>query len=263
MKIIKSFFIALSIYSKIPVPQFDWKEEEMKYSLCFFPIVGALIGLLIYGWTRAYGSFINGSDILYICVAVAIPLVITGGFHVDGFMDTMDALHSYQSREKKLEILKDPHIGAFSVICLAILGLIYMGAFSMIGGTYTNVVGDSSDLKIMCISFFLSRVLSALAATSFKSAKSEGMLHTFSSTAEGLSVKIILIAELVAGVVFMLFQSLIFGGAAIATMCIVTIFYFFKAKKEFGGITGDTEGYFVCILECATSVMLALMSMLF
>ena len=247
MKIIKSFFIALSIYSKIPVPQFDWKEEDMKYLLCFFPIVGALIGLMIYGWTWAYGSFINGSDILYICVAVAIPLVITGGFHVDGFMDTMDALHSYQPREKKLEILKDPHIGAFS----------------MIGGTYTNAYGNEAALKTMCISFFLSRVLSALAATSFKSAKSEGMLHTFSSTAEGFSVKLILIAELVAGVVFMLFQSLIFGGVAIATMCIVTIFYFIKTKNEFGGITGDTEGYFVCILECATAVMLALMSMLF
>ena len=45
------------------------------------------------------------------------------GFHVDGFMDTMDALHSYQPRERKLEILKDSHIGAFSVIKLAEFGL--------------------------------------------------------------------------------------------------------------------------------------------
>ena len=45
MSVIKSFFIAFSIYSKIPVPQFAWKEEDMRYTLCFFPWVGAVIGL--------------------------------------------------------------------------------------------------------------------------------------------------------------------------------------------------------------------------
>ena len=49
-------------------------------------------------------------------VGLAIILLVTGGIHMDGYMDTMDALHSYGSREKKLEILKDSHIGAFAVI---------------------------------------------------------------------------------------------------------------------------------------------------
>ena len=51
---------------------------------------------------------------------------------MDGYMDTMDAFHSYQPKERKLEILKDSHIGAFAVIMLAVYGLIYMGAFSEI-----------------------------------------------------------------------------------------------------------------------------------
>ena len=50
MQVIKSFFIAVSMYSKIPVPQFEWKEEDMKYIFCFFPWVGALIGGCIYFW---------------------------------------------------------------------------------------------------------------------------------------------------------------------------------------------------------------------
>ena len=50
MKIIKGFVIAFSIYSKIPVPQFDWKEEDMQYHLCFFPLIGLVIGALEAGW---------------------------------------------------------------------------------------------------------------------------------------------------------------------------------------------------------------------
>ena len=55
MSVIKSFFIAFSIYSKIPVPQFAWKEEDMRYTLCFFPWVGAVIGLCFLLWNRFAG----------------------------------------------------------------------------------------------------------------------------------------------------------------------------------------------------------------
>ncbi len=57
MSVIKSFFIAFSIYSKIPVPQFAWKEEDMRYTLCFFPWVGAVIGLCFLLWNRFAGVY--------------------------------------------------------------------------------------------------------------------------------------------------------------------------------------------------------------
>ena len=47
---------------------------------------------------------------------------------MDGFMDTMDAVHSYGDRTKKLEILKDPHLGAFAVICAVVYLLLYTGS---------------------------------------------------------------------------------------------------------------------------------------
>ena len=59
---------------------------------------------------------------------LAIPFLVTGGIHMDGFMDTMDAVHSYGDRTKKLEILKDPHLGAFAVICAAVYLLLYTGS---------------------------------------------------------------------------------------------------------------------------------------
>ena len=131
MRMIKSMIIAFSMYSKIPMPQFEWKDEDMKYMLCFFPWVGVVIGLCVYLWRIICDRFQIGTlcDTL---IGTAIPLLITGGFHVDGFMDTMDAFHSYQPKEKKLEILKDSHIGAFAVLMLGLYGLIYAGAFSEI-----------------------------------------------------------------------------------------------------------------------------------
>ena len=49
-KIGKSIAIAFSMYSKIPMVQFEWKEEDMRYSMCFFPLVGIVIGLLSWCW---------------------------------------------------------------------------------------------------------------------------------------------------------------------------------------------------------------------
>ena len=120
MKLLKAMAIAFSIYSKIPMPQFEWKEEDMEYMMCFFPWIGGVIGLFFYGWAVLCEKFAVG-NVCYALIAAAIPLMISGGFHVDGYMDTMDAFHSYQSREKKLEILKDSHIGAFAAIMLATL----------------------------------------------------------------------------------------------------------------------------------------------
>ena len=97
MRIIKSFFIAFSMYSKIPMPQFQWKDEDMRYALCFFPWVGAVIGALWYLWKWFCDRFAVGT-LCYVAVGTAIPILITGGFHVDGFLDTCDALHSYQPR---------------------------------------------------------------------------------------------------------------------------------------------------------------------
>ena len=82
-----------------------------------------MIGLFFFGWAVLCEKFAVG-NVCYALIGAAIPLMISGGFHVDGYMDTMDAFHSYQSREKKLEILEDSHIGAFAAIMLALYYMI-------------------------------------------------------------------------------------------------------------------------------------------
>ena len=203
MRIIKSFFIAFSMYSKIPMPQFEWKDEDMRYALCFFPWVGAVIGVLWYLWKWICARFGVGT-LCYTVVGTAIPILITGGFHVDGFLDTCDALHSYQPRERKLEILKDSHIGAFAVIMLTLYGLIFLGGFSEITECRTLVVAGAGS--------FLSRVLSGVAVVSFPSAKQEGTLYLFADKAHKRVVKTALYAQGILCIGFMMWTSFVTGG---------------------------------------------------
>lgn len=240
MRAIKSLIIAFSMYSKIPMPQFEWKDGDMKYMLCFFPWVGALIGICVFFW----GKFCAACEVGKLCYALvgaAIPLFITGGFHVDGFMDTMDAFHSYQPREKKLEILKDSHIGAFAAIMLGAYGLVYLAAFSEIE--------NESLLKIVCAGFALARCLSGISVVSFPSAKKDGLLYMFASSAQKNIVKGSLYLQGALCVLFMLYQSLPAGCFAAAAGLCAFGYYYRCCKRELGGITGDTAGYFVLICE--------------
>ncbi|NCC43651.1 MAG: adenosylcobinamide-GDP ribazoletransferase, partial [Clostridia bacterium] len=101
-KIYNSFLIAFSMFSKIPMPQCEWTEKNMAYAMCFFPWVGAVIGAL----TWAFGMFgmkIGLTEVFYTVILVLIPWLITGGIHLDGLLDTADAMSSYQERERRLE----------------------------------------------------------------------------------------------------------------------------------------------------------------
>lgn len=248
MQILKSFVIAFSVYSKIPCPQLEWKEEDMKYMLCFFPWIGAVIGGCVWLWDWLC-DILGIGKICRVLTGVLIPLVITGGFHLDGFMDTMDAFHSYQPRQRKLEILKDSHIGAFSVIMLAVYGLIYIGAFSEIM--------DKPLLNIVCGGFFLSRCLCGISVVSFPLTKKDGTLGIVSENAKKPVVKLILYLQTAACIGFMLYHSASVGMIAALSAFLAFWYDYDRTKKEIGGITGDTAGWFVLVCEACMVVAVA------
>ena len=246
----KSFAVAFSIYSRIPMPKFVWESDDMKYHLCFFPWIGAVIGALEAGWFLL-GCRLGFGTLLYATVAMAIPLLLTGGFHLDGYMDTCDALHSYQDREKKLEIMKDPHIGAFSVISLSTYLLLALAAGTLIYEGF-GALDQPQRLRTIgsvCMVFFLSRVLSGISVITMKGAKKDGMLQTFSSTAEKNTVLVILLLQLVACAVLTLWLNPYPGAAELEGAAITYLYYIRMSRKQFGGITGDLAGYFVCLTE--------------
>jgi adenosylcobinamide-GDP ribazoletransferase len=242
MKLIKSIAIAISAYSIIPVPRFDWSEENMRFSLCFLPLVGVIEGLLLFSWGGVCCRMSIG-NVLFASGAAAIPLILTGGIHMDGYCDCVDALSSRRDREKMLEILKDPHIGAFAAIFCAAYLLAVFGLFSEIG--------YASPLTIVCCGFVLSRALAALSAVCMPSARTAGFLVSFSAGAHKKSAVISMCAAVALSASAMVVLNPLPGAAGVVFAAVSFIFYRNMAVKKFGGVTGDTTGYFIQICELA------------
>lgn len=255
----KSMAVAFSIYSKIPMPQFKWGSREMKWHLCFFPLVGLVIGLAEYGWLIiCRGTMID--SVAMTLVQVVIPVLVTGGFHLDGFMDVMDAVHSYQDREKKLEIMKDPRTGAFAVISLVTYFLIYI-AFAL---TIESVEAE----KFFCTFFFISRCMSGIAVCILPKARKVGMVYTASSAQNNIAVAVILLIQLVLVFVFLFWEigistgSILKGVLACGLLVVQWLLFLWFAlwsKKKFGGINGDLCGFFLCMSELSSIVYLGIL----
>ncbi len=255
MKILRWIAVSFSLYSAIPMPHFKWKEEDMSKSLCFFPLVGAVIGGLVYGINRLH--FINDLPLFVrTLLTVIIPIVVTGGFHLDGFMDTKDALHSYLPRERKLEILKDPHIGAFAVIHLLVYLMVYCAAVGVILGK-----GKRNFIIIFALSFVLSRSLSGITSLRFKKAKKEGMLSG-ETGGKNNGIILFLTGVLVITLIAMAFRNPFVAGITAILQGAAVLYYRHMAYKEFGGVTGDTAGFLLCISEAVTAVIVALFSIM-
>lgn len=238
-QIASSFVHAFSMYSKIPMPRASWKKEDMKYAMCFFPLIGAVIGAIMYGAFFLF-DWIECGEIMKAGILSVIPIIITGGIHLDGWLDTMDARNSYKEKEAKLEILKDPHIGAFAVIKCMVYAIVLVGFMSEI---------SERSIVIISIGFILSRAFSGLGVVYFKGAKKDGLLATFSSSAEKKVVRFVLILYVIACGIVMPFINPIMGIACFIMSVIVFIYYKYMSYKEFGGITGDLAGYFLQLCE--------------
>jgi adenosylcobinamide-GDP ribazoletransferase len=216
----------------------------MKYCICFLPLVGAVIGAAQYGGCillsrLSFGPVFRGA------VLSALPVLLTGGIHMDGFLDTCDAMHSYGSREKKLAILKDPHVGAFAVMGICAYLIAQVALFTEL---------DARHLASLVCVPIISRCLSGYATVTFKKASSDGMLAAEGSTDAGAAVRAMLLA------VFGLVTAALVAcdglvGAATAAVAVAELVWVRRiAMREFGGMSGDLAGYY---LEMAELLMLA------
>ncbi len=238
------------------MPRFEWKEDDMATSLDFFPFVGAVIGALICALN--IGPLSQVDPYVRAILSVLIPIFITGGFHLDGFMDTSDALNSYGEPEKKLEILKDPHIGAFSVISLVKLLLAALAA-SIFIVTDENI--SSEKVVVIALIFVVSRCISGLTSLYLKKAKRNGMLSKEAGGKKKSSV-ILLTIQMVIAVTTMLLLDPVTALPALLFFAGYTLYYRNKTKKEFGGVTGDTAGMFVSVSETGAACMVAIVMLI-
>ena len=263
MTFIKSALLAFSMFSRIPVPRVSWNEKNMRYMLCAFPLVGVVICVAcafvqgcVAEWVLFYGKKIS-LPLIALCLTL-LPVLITGGIHLDGFLDTCDALASHADREKKLAIMKDPHCGSFAVIACV---LYFLSQFvlllalceKMYGGAVTisseNAFAQLIPGLCVCASFVLSRFLSACAVAAFPIAKDSGLVRTFSDASAKRFTAMWCVFWFVAVSALSVWLGGRYGIAVVGAQVVVFIGYFVMTKRNFGGITGDTAGWFVQVAE--------------
>ncbi|MEK4330569.1 adenosylcobinamide-GDP ribazoletransferase [Paenibacillus sp. FSL R7-0312] len=129
---------AFQFLSRFPVKYSpDFSPELLRRSVVYYPLVGAAIGL-----SAALGAA-AAAWLLPAWPAAVITLILwvglTGGLHLDGWMDSADALLSYRSRERMLEIMKDSRVGAMGVLACVLLLLLKASLLAALieGGSYS------------------------------------------------------------------------------------------------------------------------------
>lgn len=245
-----SFKAAFAMFSKIPMPMVDWNKENLKYMMCFFPFVGTAIGILTWVFGGVLGTRLALEPFFLAVILTVIPVFVTGGIHVDGLLDTSDALSSWQERTRRLEILKDSHAGAFAIITACVYFILWLGAWSQLLGNYRGIC-------IMSMGFMMSRCLSGIGVITFPKARTDGTVAEFSRNASEIAVRNVLAVMFVILAALMILTDPLQGALAAVTALLVFWWYHHMAMKYFGGTTGDLAGFFLCICEVVMALVLA------
>ncbi len=239
--ILQSLCVAFSLYSKIPVPRVEWTRETMRYAVGFMPFIGIAVGALEWGWLWL-AQIWKLETVLYGTVAALLPMVVTGGFHLDGFTDTCDALCSYGDRKKRLEILKDPHIGAFGMMYFVALVLLQFGLFCQLRQVPALV-------SVLAIGFVLARSVGGSLIVWLPCAKDTGLAHLFAENSSRVRVRILLSVQGILCLAGIAAYSLPCAGVLVVGLAVFVPLYRRFCRKTFGGITGDLIGFAITLME--------------
>ena len=226
-RIWNSFKIAFSMYSRIPMPRSEWTDENKSYAMCFFPWIGAVIGLLSYGVFR-FSKWFDGNgggnySLFFVIFLILIPVFITGGIHLDGFLDTQDA-----------------------IISCTVYFLIYIGVYSCL---------SVRSMEVIAYSFMLSRTLSGLSVVTFPQARKKGMVADFSESASTRITRMVLGTYLIVLCFLIPLTGGICGIGCVISAGVVYGYYYRMAMKNFGGVTGDLCGYFLQVCELVMALV--------
>lgn len=241
MTVLRAIGMAFALYSRIPVPPLDWESGARRYTLYAFPLVGLAVGGGLLLWTWLAGALGLG-QLLWAAGMTAIPLLITGGIHLDGFCDVCDALASHQSRERKLEILKDSHTGAFAIICCGLYLLVFFAA-------WCEAAPAGGAALALALGPAFSRSLSGLFAVTLPNARGTGLLATFTGPMDAVKARGVLAAWAVLTGGAMVAADVRTGLAALVGAGLACVYYVVTARRQFGGVTGDLAGFFLQLCE--------------
>lgn len=226
---IHGFITAMRTLTILPMPGKD--ADRVANALYYFPLVGALIGGLV---TLAVW-FLGGVLAWPLGAGVAGVLMsswVTRGLHLDGLSDTVDGYYGAATRERRLEIMKDHHVGAFGVVAIALVLLVKAAALSQLA-----LCGQWIWIPVP---FILARLIQVLLAVTLPYARNEG------GTAEAFVKQAGAPHFIVAGACALILCSLLIQIGGLILLVFTFLIGHLLAhwmKRAFGGVTGDLLGF--------------------
>ncbi|MBI4288857.1 MAG: adenosylcobinamide-GDP ribazoletransferase [Chloroflexi bacterium] len=226
------FWAALGFLTILPTPRRAGGGKFAR-SLVYFPVVGLLIGLLLWGVDLLLRMALPLP--LESALLIAVLAVLTGGLHLDGFMDTCDGLGG-RDPEHRLAIMKDSRVGAFGVVGALVLLLVKYGALVSLAPPLRAVA-----LVLMPV---MGRWSMVLGIVGYPYARAEGLGTAFAGTgrwrqfglATALAAAMAHFATHWAGLSTWTGLATL-SGVALVAWCAATFL-----KRKLTGLTGDSYG---------------------
>ncbi|KQX51755.1 adenosylcobinamide-GDP ribazoletransferase [Paenibacillus sp. Root444D2] len=138
---LRACIAAFQFLTRLPIPvQIDYTDRVFQRSVIFYPLAGFVIGLLLLLAGEGLSLVLPAMPAAVLLLGFWV--VLTGGLHIDGLMDTADGILSHRPREQMLEIMKDSRVGAMGVIvCVLHLLLKFSFLYTLLstggmGGVY-------------------------------------------------------------------------------------------------------------------------------
>lgn len=232
-----SFVTAVKTLSIVPVPGRD--AERPALALGWFPAVGFLLGLALYGIVEGAGRLTLGVWPAGVGVlAVLSGAVLTRAIHLDGLADWADGLGVY-GRENILRVMKDHHTGSFGVTALVLALLAKWASISTLAAT-------GSGAWIVA-AYIVSRTAQADMACSQPYARDTGTGAPFI----GRENRAMLLPALPSAAIFCWAVAGMEGLVALAGGLLVARFFGMSCRARIGGATGDTLGACSELVETA------------
>ena len=237
----KDFFTGLQFLTRIRlVEQNDWSPDSFGRSVKYFTLIGAIIGLLLAGLNYVLSQFLP-SHVLAAVLIIA-EIVLTGGLHCDGFMDTADGVFSGRSRERMLEIMKDSRVGANGVVAF---GLLLLLKYSLIiDMTPTMLFAALITMPVA------GRMAMVISIASFSYARPEGMGKAFAQYAGRATLGVTAVVAIAVVAALGIRASISAGGAVVAGILAARYL-----ATILGGLTGDTYGAVTELTELAVLLL--------
>jgi len=239
----RAFCMCLGMFTALPLPYRPWDEDARELMLVSLPIVGAVLGVL---WALLGALGLRLLPGVSAALITALPWLMTGFIHLDGFMDTCDALLSWRPLEQRLKILKDVHTGAFAVVGLGILMLFSYDAVKSVDFTDIDHLRSLVFIPIVsrCGSAFCVLTLSPIGHSEY--ARLEGRSAQYLTVLAMWLVTVVCCAIWLRGCAVALLAETAAYAAAMAWAC-----------RTLGGVSGDLAGFALTVSECVALAALA------